>query len=427
MSAPLPERMRPATLNEVIGHERWLGPDGPLTRALERGELPSMILWGPPGCGKTTLARLLAEARGVQWVPLSAVLDGVKALRDALDQARLERERTGRTTALFVDEIHRWNKAQQDALLPHVESGAILLLGATTENPSFEVNPALRSRVRLVRLDPVSTEAIRALLDRALDRDSQLQSREVTLEPAALDAIAEAAGGDVRQALADLEALTLSVTAGTKISAQDLPTLLRDRGVRHDKGGEDHYNVASALIKSMRGSDPDAAVYWLARLIQGGESPRFIARRLVIFAAEDVGNADPRALQVAVAAAEAAERVGYPEARIPLAQAVTWLATSPKSNAAYLAINRAIEEVSRSGPLPVPLHLRNATTASDRAEGYGGGYRYPHDHPDRIVRQSYLPERLQGRRFYEPTGPAEEKRIAERLRWWQRKLEEREG
>ncbi|TVQ92695.1 MAG: replication-associated recombination protein A [Deltaproteobacteria bacterium] len=425
MSAPLPERMRPRTLSEVVGHERWLGTEAPLRRALDRGELPSLILWGPPGCGKTTLARLLADARGAAWVPLSAVLDGVKALREALEQAAREREATGTTTALFVDEIHRWNKAQQDALLPHVESGAILLLGATTENPSFEVNPALRSRVRLIRLDPVPTEAVRTLLDRALAEDEALRARGVSLAPDALDALATASGGDVRQALADLEAVSLSVTAGTAVRAEDLALILRDRGVRHDKAGEDHYNVVSALIKSMRGSDPDAAVYWLARLIQGGESPRFIARRLVIFAAEDVGNADPRALQVAVAAAEAAERVGYPEARIPLAQAVTWLAASPKSNAAYLAINRAMEEVGRSGPLPVPLHLRNAATADDRAQGYGRGYRYPHDHPDRIVQQRYLPEHLEGRTFYGPTGPAEEKRIAERLSWWARKLAER--
>jgi putative ATPase len=424
-AGPLPERMRPRTLADVVGHDRWLAPDAPLARALAHGELPSLILWGPPGCGKTTLARLLAEARGAAWVPLSAVLDGVKGLREALERAEDERRRTGRTTALFVDEIHRWNRAQQDALLPHVESGAIVLLGATTENPSHEINPALRSRVRLIRLDPVPTMEIRRLLDRALATDAPLRARGVTLDDGALASIADAAGGDARQALADLEAATLAAAPGAILTAEALPRLLADRGVRHDKAGEDHYAVISALIKAMRGSDPDASLYWLARLIRGGESPAFIARRLVIFAAEDVGNADPRALQVAVAAADAAERVGWPEARIPLAMAVTWLATSPKSNAAYLAIDAALADVDRFGPLPVPLHLRNAATADDRATGMGVGYRYPHDFPDRIVAQRYLPERLDGTRYYEPSPIAEEKRIAERLAWWRRKLDER--
>lgn len=425
MIPPLPERLRPRALADVVGHERWLDASAPLGSALAKGQLPSLILWGPPGCGKTTIARLLAEARGAAWVPLSAVLDGVKGLRDALDRAEIERRLSGRTTALFVDEIHRWNKAQQDALLPHVESGAVVLLGATTENPSLEINPALRSRVRLIRLDPVPTAAIRALLDRAIATDEPLRARAVTLPGAVLDALAEGAGGDARQALADLDALTLSAPAGSVVTLDVLPRLLADRTLRHDKGGEDHYNVASALIKSMRGSDPDAALYWLARLIRGGEKPAFIARRLVIFAAEDVGNADPRALQVAVAAADAADRVGWPEARIPLAQAVTFLATSPKSNASYLGIDRALADVDRHGALPVPLHLRNATSADDRAQGIGDGYRYPHDFPDRIVRQSYLPERLARARYYEPAPHAEEKRIAERLAWWRRRLDER--
>ena len=425
MIPPLPERLRPRALADVVGHDRWLGPDGPLGSALAKGQLPSLILWGPPGCGKTTLARLLAEARGAAWVPLSAVLDGVKGLRDALDRAEIERRLSGRTTALFVDEIHRWNKAQQDALLPHVESGAIVLLGATTENPSLEINPALRSRVRLIRLDPVPTPAIRGLLDRALATDAPLRERGVTVPAAVLDALAEGAAGDARQALADLDALTLAAPAGSTVALDALPRLLADRSVRHDKGGEDHYNVASALIKSLRGSDPDAALYWLARLIRGGEKPAFISRRLVIFAAEDVGNADPRALQVAVAAADAADRVGWPEARIPLAQAVTFLATSPKSNASYLGIDRALADVDRHGALPVPLHLRNPTSADDRAQGIGDSYRYPHDFPDRIVRQAYLPERLAGARYYEPAPHAEEKRIAERIAWWRRRLDER--
>jgi putative ATPase len=425
MSPPLAERMRPRTLDEVLGQERWVGPGAPLRVALERGELPSLILWGPPGCGKTTLARLLAEARGATWLPISAVLDGVKALRDALDRAEVERKMGGRTVALFVDEIHRWNKAQQDALLPHVESGAIVLLGATTENPSFEVNPALRSRVRLIRLDPVPATAVQAILLRALRDDEATKARGLDLEDGVIAAIADAAAGDVRQALSDLETLSVAAPPGARVTVEDLRSLLADRGVRHDKGGEEHYNVASALIKSLRGSDPDAALYWLARLIRGGESPRFISRRLVIFAAEDIGNADPRALQVAVAAADAAERVGWPEARIPLAQAVTWLATSPKSNASYLAIDRALADVDRLGPLPVPLHLRNAATRDDESAGYGRGYKYPHDFPDHIVTQTYLPDGLRGARYYEPVAHAEEKRIADRMDWWKRKLGDR--
>lgn len=418
--------MRPTTLDDVVGHQRWLGPDGPLRKAVDDGTLRSLILWGPPGCGKTTLARLLAAATGSVFIQLSAVLDGVKQLRGVIERAEIAQRMEKRGTVLFVDEIHRWNKSQQDALLPHVESGMLLLIGATTENPSFEVNPALRSRVQLVRLEPVPVADVASVIRRTLTAQEGLLDRQLSLTDDALDALAEASAGDVRQALSDLETIALAVPPDTTVSAADLATVLRERAVRHDKGGEDHYNVLSALIKSMRGSDPDASLYWLARLIRGGEPPATIARRLMIFAAEDVGNADPRALQVAVAAAQALERVGYPEGRIILGQAVTWLATSPKSNRAYLAIDAALADVDRHGALPVPLHLRNARTAEMRAEGYGTGYRYPHDHPDHIVAQQYLPETLTGRRYYEPASHAEEKRIRERLEWWQRRLRARD-
>ncbi|MEZ4321352.1 MAG: replication-associated recombination protein A [Myxococcota bacterium] len=407
--------MRPTDWKQIVGQERWLGPDGLLRSALDRGELLSMVLWGPPGCGKTTLARALADATEARFVQISAVLDGVKRLREVVDQAELD-QRHGIATVLFVDEIHRWNKAQQDALLPHVESGTVVLVGATTENPSFELNAALRSRLQLVHMDPLATDAIRTLLQRAVDTEL-----EVDITPEALDLIATASAGDARRALGDLERVA-RVARGATLDADRVVALLQRSDVRHDRSGEDHYNVMSALIKSMRGSDPQASVYWLARLLAGGEPPRTIARRLVIFAAEDVGNADPRALGVAVDVAGAVEKTGMPEARIPLAQAVLWLATCPKSNRAYLAIDAALAEVQRSGALEVPLHLRNAPTREMKSEGYGAGYRYPHDFPDGIVEQSYLPERLANARFYEPTRYGAEKLIAERLEWWARRL-----
>jgi putative ATPase len=410
--------MRPSRWQDVLGQERWLREGGLLRSALERGELLSMVLWGPPGCGKTTLARAMAQATSARFVQLSAVLDGVKQLRAIVETATLD-HRHGQQTVLFVDEIHRWNKSQQDALLPHVEAGTLTLIGATTENPSFELNAALRSRVQLVRLEPLATDHVLALLHRALDEEL-----EATIDDDALQAIATAAAGDARRALSDLERV---VRVGGELTVERVAALLQRSDVRHDRAGEDHYNLLSALIKSMRGSDPQAAVYWLARLLVGGEAPRTVARRLVVFASEDVGNADPRALQVAVDVSRAVETVGMPEARIPLAQAVTWLATCPKSNRAYIAINEAMAEVQRSGALEVPLHLRNASTAAMRAEGYGAGYAYPHDAPDGIVDATYLPDALEGRRFYRPTRFGAEKVIDERMAWWARKLAERDS
>jgi len=413
--------MRPRTLAEIVGQTRWLAPGAPLRVAVSSGRLRSIVLWGPPGCGKTTIARALAAETSLDFVPISAVLDGVKTLRDVIDRAAVTRADSGRGTLLFVDEIHRWNKAQQDALLPHVESGDLVLVGATTENPSFELNAALRSRLQVVRLEPLEPEDVEALLRRALADPRGLSDRGLVITDDALAALALASAGDARRALDDLERCADASPPGTTLDADAVSRALQRSDLRHDRAGEDHFNVVSALIKSLRGSDPDAALYWLARMIAAGEDPVFIARRLVIFASEDIGNADPRALPLAMAAAQAVQLVGFPEGRIPLAQAATFLACCPKSNASYKGIDAALGEVARSGALEVPLHLRNPVTSAMKSEGYGDGYLYPHDHPYRIVAQDYLPGALRGRRFYVPADHAEEKVIADRLAWWARK------
>lgn len=426
MTAPLAERQRPQTLSEMVGQARWLAPGAPLATAFETGAFHSIVLWGPPGCGKTTLARLVASASDALFIPLSAVLSGVKDLREAIAKATSFKKSHGRGTVLFVDEIHRWNKSQQDALLPHLESGLLTLVGATTENPSFSLNAALRSRLQVVRLEPLSDDDVLAILARALAEDPALTHLTDLIDDNVLPRLATAAAGDARRALSDLERAAAGLGRNEQLTIEVLARLLSRDDVRHDRSGDDHYDVVSALIKSMRGSDPDASVYWLARMIAGGEDPRFIARRLVIFAAEDVGTADPRALSVATAAFDAVERIGMPEGRIPLAEAVVWLACSPKSNAAYTAINRALALVERTGALSVPLPLRNGATQVMRDEGFGDGYLYPHDHPHHIVRQQYLPDSLVGTRLYEPTQQAEERLIGERLSWWRRKLAEQD-
>ncbi len=417
---PLAARMRPTTLDEVAGHTAWIGPGAPLRRDVQAGRIRSMLLWGPPGCGKTTLARVLAAEVGARWVSLSAVLDGVKQLRDVLATAGDATPRLAtpaQPPVLFLDEIHRWNKAQQDALLPHVEAGSIVLIGATTENPSFEINAALRSRLLLVTLEPLDAADIARLLDRALRSPQGLDRADLEVVPGVLERLATWAAGDARRALGELERAVELLPAGSALTEEALADALNRSDLRHDRAGDDHHDVTSALIKSMRGSDPDAALYWLARMIAGGEDPVYIARRLVVFAAEDVGNADPRALSVAVAAAEGAHLVGLPEARILLAQAVTFLASAPKSNAAYVGIDEALAEVRRSGALPVPPALRQSAG--------NPGYVYPHDAPLRVVRQQHLPTLLEGRRFYRPAAHGEEKVIGERLAWWRRKLDER--
>ena len=418
-AAPLAERMRPTTLEEFVGQAHLLGPGRILRDMVESGELHSLILWGPPGTGKTTLAHLLAHAARAEFVGFSAVLSGIKELRQLIDEARDRQALQGRGTILFVDEIHRFNKAQQDAFLPHVEDGTIVLIGATTENPSFEVIAPLLSRTRVLVLQPLADEEIGQVLDRALhDPERGLGAAALTLPPETRDFLAARADGDARIALGALEiAASLVRQRGEHVLTLGLvEEALQQKALRYDKGGEEHYNVISAFIKSLRASDPDAALYWLMRMLEAGEDPLFIARRMVIFAAEDVGNADPEALQVAVAAKDAFHFVGLPEGRIPLAQATTYLAAAPKSNASYRAMLAAMAAVSEHGALPVPLALRNAPTPLMKGLGYGRGYHYPHDYEGGVVAQDCLPDDLVGTRFYEPTDRGAEAAIGERLR-----------
>jgi putative ATPase len=420
-AAPLAERMRPHSLEEYVGQHHLVGP-GRLIQAMMQGKkLHSLLLWGPPGTGKTTLARLLAESLGLPFAQLSAVLSGVKDLRAIVERAELELAATGRATVVFIDEIHRFNKAQQDALLPHVERGTIIMIGATTENPSFEVIAPLLSRSRVLTLEPLDEAALGTLIDRALaEPERGLGRLGLALADDARAMLIAHAQGDARVALGTLEvaAEIAARTADRRITVERVAEAAQRRALRYDRQGEEHYNVISAFIKSMRGSDPDAALYYLVRMLEAGEDPLFIARRMVIFAAEDVGNADPRALQVAISVKDAVHFVGLPEGRIPLAQGVTYLATAPKSNASYAALGRVTEEVRASGTLPVPLHLRNAPTGLMRSLGYGAAYQYPHAAPEHFVAEQYLPDELRGRRWYEPGTQGEERDIAQRLAGW---------
>ncbi len=424
---PLADRMRPKTLGEFVGQQHLLGEDGLLRHAVASDRLVSMIFWGPPGSGKTTLARLIAAETRSHFETFSAVLSGVKEIRAVIEEAKVQL-RQGKKTLLFVDEIHRFNKAQQDAFLPHVESGLITLIGATTENPSFEVIAPLLSRTRVFLLNPYSEEELRAILERALaDTERGLGNLSLRVEPAALDRMVWAADGDARAALNNLEAaasLVLDRPAEEKlITRETVEKALQKKALQYDKLGEEHYNLISALHKSMRGSDPDAALYWLGRMLEAGEDPLYIARRMVRFASEDVGNADPQALTVAVAAMEAFQFIGLPEGELVLAQAAVYLATAPKSNALYAAYGRVKEAIRKTGTLPVPLHIRNAPTGLMKDLGYGKGYRYAHDYKDAFVPQDYLPEKLAGETYYWPTDRGYEKVIRERLEKW-RKLKQ---
>ena len=413
--------MRPTSLQEFVGQEHLLGPGKLLSGMVDSGKLGSLILWGPPGSGKTTLAQILAQSAGAVCVHFSAITSGVKDLKKIIHEAE-QLQRLGKPTVLFVDEIHHFNKAQQDNFLPHVERGTLILIGATTENPSFEVISPLLSRCQVLVLKTLSTADIGKVVDRALgDSRRGLAATRLAITAEAREFLIQQSQGDCRVALNALEAAAILAQGQKEIGLAHVQEALQRKPLQYDKAGEEHYNVISAFIKSMRGSDPDAALYWMMRMIEAGEDPLFIARRMVIFAAEDIGNADPLALQVAVAAKDAVHFVGLPEGRIPMAQAATYLASAPKSNASYKAMLAATEDVQERGALPVPFHLRNAPTPLMQKLGYGKDYKYAHNYAEHIVEQEHLPKELLGKRYYTPSDSGYEKEIKERLKFWEDK------
>ena len=429
-SAPLAARMRPRDFSDFIGQEHVIGENTPLRQSLEVGGIPSFILWGPPGTGKTSLANIVAKSSGYHFQMLSAVTVGVSELRASIKQARERLGMESQRTILFIDEIHRFNKSQQDVILPHVEDGTVVLIGATTENPSFEVISPLLSRCRVYTQTELNESNILKILKRAIsDGERGLGIHESVIDDSALMLISKVSSGDARWALNTLE-LAVDSLSGQKISEKitrdTVKKIVQDKSLRYDKGGDNHYDTISAFIKSIRASDPDSSVYWLARMLRAGEDPNFIARRLVISASEDIGLADPRALTVAVAAQQAVHFIGMPEGRIPLSQATLYLACAPKSNSAYKAINEAMREVSNSGDRQVPLHLRNAVTKLMEESGYGENYIYPHDYEGHFKISNNLPEELSDSRFYEPSDLGYEKFISDRLQeWWQGKYNQR--
>jgi putative ATPase len=418
--APLPERCRPRTLSEIVGQDDVLGPEAPLRKAIERDRVPSMILWGPPGSGKTTIAYVVAGVTKANFLQLSATDSGVKELRKVIEEARRVREREQRKTILFIDEIHRWNKSQQDALLPYVESGLITLIGATTENPSFEVNSALLSRVTVYTLSLLDAADLETIVRRGIDTLSQ-GDLQITADADAIEAIAQIGNGDARGALTALEQVVEFFSVNTHEIHLDRETTakaLQERRILYDKSGEEHYNLISALHKSMRGSDPQGTMYWLARMLESGEDPLYVARRIVRFASEDVGLADPNALLLANAAKDAYHFLGSPEGDLALAQAAVYMATAPKSNALYKGYGQAVAAIKKKGYLPVPLHIRNAPTSLMKTLKYGEGYKYAHDYEGAIVKQDYLPTALKNEVFYTPTNRGFEQKIQQRLQEW---------
>ncbi len=418
---PLAERVRPKSLEDFQGQQTLLAVGKPLRVMIEKDTLSSFILWGPPGTGKTTIAKIIAEKTDSDFFQINAVSSGVKDIREIIGIAKKNKDSFKRTI-LFIDEIHRFNKAQQDALLSAVESGLIVLIGATTENPSFEVIPALRSRVRVFILEELSKENLSLIIDNAISKDEFLNSKEIT--EIDKEYLIYASGGDARILLNLLEASFVQEYNSTqiKITREVIENILQRKNIIYDKAGEEHYNVISAFIKSLRGSDPDAALYWMARMIEGGEDPLFIARRMIIFASEDIGNASPNALLLAEATFSAVDKIGMPESRIILAQCVTYLASSPKSNASYIGIEKALSDVRSKELYPVPLHLRNAPTKLMKEIGYGKEYQYPHDFENHFVEKNYLPEELKGSQYYFPTDIGSEKNLKERLKLLWKKL-----
>ena len=415
----LAARMRPRTLDEIVGQRHLLASGKPLRESIEKGSVGSMIFWGPPGTGKTTIARVIAQYTDREFVAFSAVTEGVPRVREIVAEAEARR-RMGRGTILFADEIHRFNKAQQDAFLPHVEAGTITLIGATTENPSFEINGALLSRVRVFVLQSLTPDDLRALIARALsDTDRGLGDWDLEVDQDAVDLISTEADGDARRALTVLEAAAEHVGRGGRVTVGIAKDALQLRFAKYDKGGEETYNMLSAFHKSLRGSDPQAALYWMARMIEGGADPMIIFRRSIAMAAEDVGLADPEALKLAVAARDAFHMLGPPEGYLPLAQMIVYLATAPKSNSSKVALQAALEAARAHPAEGVPLHVRNAPTGLMKELGYGAGYQYAHDSPEAYIPQEYLPDRLRGSRFYEPGPFGFEKEIAKRLAWWE--------
>ena len=418
-AAPLAERMRPRRLEDVVGQEHITSNGSLLERAVFEDRVFSMILWGPPGCGKTSLANVIAAQTKNQWVKISAVLSGVKEVRQIIEAAQERRRLHNRRTLLFVDEIHRFNKSQQDAFLFHVENGLITLIGATTENPSFEVNPALVSRCRVFSMNSLSPGAIVRILNRALiDKVKGLGLSSDIFSKEAIEYIAAASDGDARAALTSLEACALNRRDGNTLDVDDVRGVVAQKLLRHDKAGEDHFNLISAFIKSVRGSDPDAAMYWLERMLAAGDDPIYILRRMIRLATEDIGLADPGALTMAMTADASFRRLGRPEGDGSLYQAAVYLATAPKSNAVYAAQKQVQEVVKKYGSLPVPMHIRNAPTGLMKQMGYGNGYKYAHDYTHGYASQSYLPEPLEGRRFYHPTARGYEKTVKQRLEAW---------
>ena len=430
IEAPLADRIRPRSLEEFVGQNHLLGRGKILRQAIESDQLSSMIFWGPPGSGKTTLAMVIASTTGAQFSAFSAVLSGVKEIREVVQEAKEEWRLQKRRTILFIDEIHRFNKAQQDAFLPHVEKGTIILIGATTENPSFEVISPLLSRTKVFTLYPLTEEEIEVILNRGLmDEERGLGKYPTMIEPDVIKGICRIANGDARVGLNTLEMVVLTTSPDGKgvrhIKKEDLEEVLQKKAFLYDKSGEEHYNLISALHKSLRGSDPDAALYWLGRMLEAGEDPLYIARRMVRFASEDVGMADPQALQVAVSAMEAFHFVGLPEGSLALAQAAVYLATAPKSNALYTAYEGVQKDVRELESMPVPFHIRNAPTSLMKNLGYGRGYKYPHNDPDHFVEEEYLPENLKGRIYYHPTEQGFEREIKKRLEYWKKRKKEK--